>query len=143
MVVDAQAPMVGFDVGAFLPISIRYPWFPQVIEAGLSQENPITSEMQSLILPWTSPLEVLVSDAPQVSEENGQEGASDAAPAPAVEVLARSSERSFAARAPYDLNPQSRLRPPAEGVAPQVMAVAMSGRGWRWPGNGWTAERSS
>jgi ABC-type uncharacterized transport system involved in gliding motility auxiliary subunit len=55
LVVDAQSPMVGFDVGSFLPLAVRYPWFPQVVAEGLSKTSPITSELQSLVLPWTSP----------------------------------------------------------------------------------------
>jgi ABC-type uncharacterized transport system involved in gliding motility auxiliary subunit len=112
MVVDAQAPMVGFDVGSFFPLSVRYPWFPQVVEEGLSRDNPITSEMQSLVLPWTSPLTPILGDT--VSTVT-------------IEALARSSVRSFASFAPYDLNPQSRATLPDAGVGPQTLAVALTG----------------
>jgi ABC-type uncharacterized transport system involved in gliding motility auxiliary subunit len=113
-VVDAQAPLVSFDVGTFFPLSLRYPWFPQVVESGLSRENPITSDMQSLVLPWTSPLEVVPADT--VSETAARS-----------EVLALSSERSFAKSAPYNLNPRERVAPPQTGMEPQVLALALSG----------------
>lgn len=113
LVVDGQAPLVGFDVGTFFPLSIRYPWFPQIVEDGLSRDNPITSEMQSLVLPWTSPLQIVGSDTSGI----------------VIETLARSSkERSFASTTPYDMNPQRRIQLPQTGPAPQILAVAMAGR---------------
>jgi ABC-2 type transport system permease protein len=114
LVADAQAPMVGFDVGTIFPLSLRYPWFPQVVESGLSRDNPVTSGLQSLVLPWTSPLGTVPVDT--VS------GASVSA-----EVLARSSERSFAANSPYSLNPQQRITPP-DTWEPQDLVVALTGR---------------
>jgi gliding-associated putative ABC transporter substrate-binding component GldG len=115
LVADAQAPLVGFDIGFFLPLSIVYPWFPQMTEKGLSRTNPVTSEMQSLVLPFVSPLVPVPVD-------------SSAGASIAVEVLARSSERSFARTAPYDLNPQNRVTPPAGSLAPQDLVLALSGR---------------
>lgn len=115
LVVDAQSPMVGFDVGSFLPLAVRYPWFPQVVAEGLSKTSPITSDLQSLVLPWTSPLVLTPVDS--------SFGASVRA-----DVLARSSPRSFAAQEPYDLNPQTPLSLPASGASPQVLVAALSGR---------------
>jgi ABC-type uncharacterized transport system involved in gliding motility auxiliary subunit len=46
----------------------------------------------------------------------------------AVQVLAKSSPRSFVASAPYDLNPQTRLTLPAAGLEPQDLAVALTGK---------------
>ncbi len=115
LVADAQAPMVGFDVGYFLPLSVRYPWFPQVTGDGLSSSHPITGDMQSLVLPWTSPLTLVSPDTAS--------GASVAA-----DTLAVSSERSFTAAPPYQINPQQKLAPPAEGFHPQLLAVALTGR---------------
>ena len=114
LVVDAQSPMVGFDVGSFFPLAVRYPWFPQVVREGLSSNNPVTSDLQTLVLPWTSPLGVTLPDSSAGSHVT-------------AEVLAKSSDRSFAANAPYDLNPQSRLTLPASGVGPQTLAVALTG----------------
>jgi gliding motility-associatede transport system auxiliary component len=115
LVVDAQSPLVGFDVGLFFPLTVRYPWFPQVVKEGLSAQNPITSTLQTLVLPWTSPL------VPTTVDTSG--GASVS-----LEVLARSSPKSFPAQAPYDLNPQSKLLPPPSGMDPQDMAVALTGK---------------
>jgi ABC-type uncharacterized transport system involved in gliding motility auxiliary subunit len=115
LVVDAQAPMVSFDVGFFIPLSVRYPWFPQVVSEGLSKQSPITSEMQSLTLPWVSPLAPVPVDTAAGGEVER-------------EVLARSSDRSYARTAPYDLNPQSRLAPPPEGSEPLPLAMALVGR---------------
>ncbi len=111
LVVDAQAPLVSFDVGFVIPLSLRYPWFVQSLDTGLSRDNAITSDLQSLVLPWTSPLRL---------------SAPDSGGAVSAEVLARSSERSFAKSAPWDLNPQSKVTPP-DAFEAQDLAVALSG----------------
>jgi len=115
LVVDAQCPMVGFDVGSFFPLSVKYPWFPQVVSDGFSKDNPITSELQGLVMPWTSPLELVPADTSSGAQVH-------------TEILARSSDRSFAAQSPYDLNPQKRISLPSSGVGPQDLVVALSGR---------------
>ncbi len=121
LVADGQCPTVGFDVGFFLPLTVRYPWFPQVTEKRLNRKQPITSAMQSLVLPWTSPL------TPVPVDSSG--GASVR-----VDTLAVSSEQSFARTAPYDLNPQSRVEPPRTGMHPLLLAAALSGRfPTHWP----------
>ena len=107
LVVDAQAPLVSFDVGFVLPLSVRYPWFVQVISEGMDPENPITSDLQSMVFPWTSPV---------LADSSAGE----------VQVLARSSERSFAKGAPWVLNPQSQITPP-EVFESQPVAVALRG----------------
>jgi ABC-type uncharacterized transport system involved in gliding motility auxiliary subunit len=101
-------------VGTIFPLSLRYPWFPQVVENGLSRDNPVTSDLQTIVLPWTSPLNTVPVDTAS--------GASVA-----EEVLARSSERSFAANSPYTLNPQQRITPP-DTWEPQNLVVALTGR---------------
>jgi gliding motility-associatede transport system auxiliary component len=115
LVVDAQAPMVGFDVGTFFPLAVRYPWFPQVVPEGLSKKNPVTSDLQALVLPWTSPLVPVPVDTSAGAHVT-------------TEVLARSSTRSFSAPAPYDLNPQSRVSLPPSGVESQDLVLALHGK---------------
>src|SRR5262249_32984396 len=113
LVVDAQAPMVGFDVGSFFPLAVRYPWFAQRVRDGLNNKNPVTSSLQSIVLPWVSPL----APAPPDSGKGAHV---------AVQVLAKSSQRSFAASSPWDLSPQAHLALPTSGVEPQDLVVALS-----------------
>lgn len=115
LVVDAQCPMMSFDTGQFFPLSVKYPWFPQVVSDGFSKDNPITSELQGLVMPWTSPLELVPADTSSGARVQ-------------TEVLAKSSDRSFAAQSPYDLNPQKRITLPSSGVGPQDLVVALTGR---------------
>jgi len=115
LVVDAQSPLVSFDVGAIFPLSLQYPWFPQVVQEGFSEQNPITRDLQQLVLPWTSPLLPL---DPDTTAGAGVER----------EVLARSSDRSFAASHPYQINPQVRVTMPESGTDPQDLAYALTGR---------------
>ena len=112
LVADSQSAMASFSQG-YMTFSVPYPWWPQIIGAGLSRDNPITATMDALVLPWSSPVAAAPPDTSGAIE---------------FDVLARTSEQSFAKTAPYDLNPQSRMRPPAAGLEPQPMAVALRGR---------------
>ena len=115
MVLDSQAPLVGFDVGSFFPLSVRYPWFPADRTPGAVRRRARSpAEMQSLVLPWTSPLQLTGADTAGTGEVQAT-------------VLARSSDRSFTSRAPYNLNPQNRVALPTEGVGAQILAVSLSG----------------
>lgn len=113
LVADGQSAMASFSQG-YYSFTVPYVWWPQIAAQGLSPENPITSRMDALVLPWTSPVDV----APVDSASGAQVSAT---------VLARSSDRSFAARMPYDLNPQGNVQPPPTGLESQPLAVALTG----------------
>lgn len=123
LVADGQAAMATFSQG-YMQFTVPYPWWPRVGAEGLSADHPVTATLDALVLPWASPLELVPADS---------------AGGAAIEVteLVRSSERSFSATMPYDLNPQGRVRPPQDGTEPQLLGVALTGRfPSHWRGQG-------
>ena len=46
----------------FLPIVQPYPYFVVIVKNNFSKENVVTSQLESLMLPWTSSLEVLTKE---------------------------------------------------------------------------------
>jgi ABC-type uncharacterized transport system involved in gliding motility auxiliary subunit len=45
-------------------ISVPYPFWVKIAKENFDQQNPIVSQLESLVLPWASPLEI-------VKEKNG------------------------------------------------------------------------
>jgi ABC-type uncharacterized transport system involved in gliding motility auxiliary subunit len=94
---------------------IAYPWWVRVPGADLDRENPVTSRLEDLVLPWASSLEPV-------------------APAPAgvtATVLAKSSREAFAVSGDYDFSPQPRSRETAGQKTPAAgrpLAVLLSGK---------------
>ncbi|HEX29873.1 TPA: hypothetical protein ENG04_07300, partial [Candidatus Poribacteria bacterium] len=72
----------------FVTYSLPYPFWVKVIRSGLNKEHVVTSELEDIVLPWTSSLEP--------KEGN---------PSVKVEVLASSSRYSWTIRSPYNLSP--------------------------------------
>ncbi|NNF06867.1 MAG: GldG family protein [Candidatus Eisenbacteria bacterium] len=110
LVADGQSAMASFSQG-YMSFTVPYPWWPQVTRDNVSPDNPITATLDGLVFPWTSPVGFVDGDS--LGE--------------GYDVLVKTSTRSFAAGPPYDLNPQSRLTLPGQGVEPQTLAVAISG----------------
>jgi ABC-type uncharacterized transport system involved in gliding motility auxiliary subunit len=73
MVLDRSNAVASFS-GAVMTYHLRYPFWPQVRAEDLSPDDPITGELSSLVLPWTS----------SISLSDRIEGS--------AEVLARSTE---------------------------------------------------
>jgi len=114
LMADGQAATATFSQG-YMQYSLPYVWWPQISGNGFEKENPITATLDAVVLPWPSPLNAIPPDTSGGGSVT-------------VEPLVKSSERSFAARAPYDLNPQSRPKLPAEGVGARTLALALKGR---------------
>jgi ABC-type uncharacterized transport system involved in gliding motility auxiliary subunit len=51
--------MVPFNSGGFFQFVVPYPFWPKVTKKGFNQENPITSKLESLSLPWPAPLNIV------------------------------------------------------------------------------------
>lgn len=118
----------------FFAYSVAYPLWPRITTqlSGFNPEQPITSRLESLTLPWTAPLEVNVAiDAPAKID-----GASYVPPAatnadqPDVRatILCQSTEQALTQQGRYELNPQTLMATPPTG-APRVMPLAVLLRG--------------
>lgn len=57
LVLDVSNALAPFDTGVFRVV-IQYPFWVKVIRGGFAQDNPAVSELEALLLPWTSSLDV-------------------------------------------------------------------------------------
>jgi ABC-2 type transport system permease protein len=102
--------MATFQQG-FMSVTQSYPYFVKAVRQNLSEESAITNQLDSIVLPWPSSLELTVKeDVPIQSTE-----------------LAKTSEAAWAAQSPYNLNPNGILRPPPTSQKVYTLAVGLSG----------------
>lgn len=92
LVIDESCAFATFSAGYFR-YTVPYPLWPIVQKPGLSAESPITKDLESIVLPWTSSVDTV----------GGYDGLE-------VRVLARSSNRSRSDGRNLDLNPQRDFR---------------------------------
>jgi len=95
----------------FVTYSLPYPFWVKVIRSGLNKEHVVTSELEDIVLPWTSSLEP--------KEGN---------PSVKVEVLASSSRYSWTIRSPYNLSPNQNFASRIKERKSYPLVVALSGK---------------
>ena len=98
----------------FMSVTQPYPYFVKAIEENLSRENTITSQLETLVLPWPSSLELTLKQGEEVAKAQGT-------------VLAKTSEFGWTAQAPYNLDPNAVSRPPPGTQKVYNLVVALSG----------------
>jgi ABC-2 type transport system permease protein len=130
LVQDRQCENAGFSQG-YIRYTVPYPLWPKIAGKGLSQENPITSRLDALVLPWCSPLQVLVAEAPAAKGGPAPAAPADS-PQPDVKatVLARTTATAWLQKGRFDLTPpgpMQQVRVPEKGESYPV-AVALVGR---------------
>ena len=103
----------------FMSVTQPYPYFVKVIKQNLSPDNTITNQLESLVLPWPSSLELTLKQG----EETEGEGAAKVQGT----VLAKTSEFGWTAQAPYNLDPNAVSRPPPGTQKVYNLVVALSG----------------
>ncbi len=109
--IPPRSATAGFTSG-FMRFMVRYPLWPMIAKEGLSQENPVVSKLESLILPWVSP----------ISE-------SDMKPAGVTfQKLAWTSDQAWTMSGFYDLNPQQEWQRPPEKIKSYTVAAALTGK---------------
>lgn len=120
LVLDRSNTHASFRSG-FMTYSLPYPYWPKVIKKNLSDEHVITNQLESIVLPWVSSLEITAAIGSSQSKEDTESGE---VPVMAVE-LAKSTQYAWSAQSPYDLNPQKQHRP--SNTKQFTLAVALSG----------------
>ena len=118
LLLDRYHDSATFDRG-FMRVTQPYPYFVKAMKKNLSSENTITSQLESLVLPWPSSLELTLKE----NEETEGAGVAKVQGT----VLATTSEFGWTAQAPYNLDPNSVLRPPSGQQKVHTLAVALSG----------------
>jgi len=106
LVMDASCGhvMVPRNLGMFtINERLPYPYFVRVTESGFAKDNPVVSAQSDLMLGWVSPLTRAANVPGGVT----------------VSVLASSSEQSWIATEPFELNPQPQYALPVADMMTQ------------------------
>ncbi len=131
LVKDASCQMATFSQG-YMAFSVQYPFWPAVYNQGLDQRSPVTSKLESLVLPWAAPLEVTAALATPEGATKGEEPPpppSESQPGVTATILARTSDKSWTESGSYDLNPQSATARSSRPTGQRYpLAVALSGQ---------------
>lgn len=90
-------------------VAVPYPYFVRVGKTGFDQDNPAVSPISEIVLPWASPITLLVDKEDSLTSESRVK----------AKVLAHSTEKSWLGQGTMDLNPQQDWQ--------NVMASAASG----------------
>jgi ABC-type uncharacterized transport system involved in gliding motility auxiliary subunit len=106
-------------------VALNYPFFVRVGESGFHKDNPAVSGLSDLILPWVSPLSLLVDDA----DSNAQ---GDSSTPVTATVLVHSSPKSWLDEGPgFNLNPQqdwgSKIKENQDKLRPYNLVVYLHG----------------
>ncbi len=98
----------------FMQFSVDYPWWVRVPGAALDREHPVSSRLESIVLPWASSLDP----------------ASPASGDVKTTILARSSREAYAVSENYDFSPQPRreVDPARTPAADRPLVVLLAGR---------------
>lgn len=105
--------LASFSSG-FVQFRIAYPWWLRVPGAALDREHPVSSRLESIVLPWTSSLEPSVPAGSDVT----------------ATVLARSSKEAYVVSGNYDFSPQPRreVDPSRTPAADRPLVLLLTGR---------------
>ena len=110
MVLDRSNANAAFKSG-FMTFRLPYPFWVKVIPEGFYPDNPAVSNLESLVLPWTSSLTVLEEKPDTIT----------------VTPLARSTPLSWIRQGFYSLDPQQRFVTPGMETASYILSLVASG----------------
>jgi gliding-associated putative ABC transporter substrate-binding component GldG len=127
IVLDASCGQVQIPqrFGQFtMNVAVNYPFFVRIGESGFNHDNPAVSGLSDMILPWVSPLKLMVDEADSAAQ-------ADSAAVKAT-VLVRSSPKSWLDEGPaFNLNPQQdwgmQLNENADKLQQHPVAVYLNG----------------
>jgi gliding-associated putative ABC transporter substrate-binding component GldG len=110
LVLDRANANAAFRSG-FMTFRIPYPFWVKIIQEGFSPDNPAVSNLESLVLPWTSSLTVLEEKTSALT----------------VTELARSTPLSWIRKGFYSLDPQQRFLTPDITTDSYPLVLSLSG----------------
>jgi gliding-associated putative ABC transporter substrate-binding component GldG len=110
MVLDRSNANAAFKSG-FMTFRLPYPFWVKVIPEGFYPANPAVSNLEALVLPWTSSLTVLEGKPDTIT----------------VTPLARSTPLSWIRQGFYSLDPQQRFVTPGMETASHILIFVASG----------------
>lgn len=107
----AQASFGRSTGGMTISYSVPYYYWPKIIKKKFAPHS-ITSQLENLVLPWTSALEIIAPEGGEVK----------------VTELVKSTEHSWTAQSPYNLDPQQRFYQTPSDRKSHPLAVELSGK---------------
>ena len=111
LVLDQLNENASFKSGPY-NIMVPYPFWVRVVRQNTQTDHPIVGNIETMVMPWVSPLEVLQDKL------GGRQ----------VAVLAQSSPYSWTMKGYFDLTPRDDIAVPEESAMRQhVLALALSG----------------
>ncbi|MCK5459972.1 GldG family protein [Candidatus Parcubacteria bacterium] len=109
LVLDVSNEVVNIPTG-FFPIMMNYPFWPKILAENFDQDNPATANLETAFFPWASSLEIL-------SDRIGDKQ---------VFELAKTTEKSWAIKENFNLDPQQQFIP--QGQKQNILAVSVFGK---------------
>jgi ABC-type uncharacterized transport system involved in gliding motility auxiliary subunit len=109
LVMDRSNEMAPFSSG-YMQFYVNYPLWVKVRSEGFNGESPIVNRLESLVLPWTSSLEITIDTMPDRE----------------ALVLAASTPYAWTQSSPFQLNPNL-LPKPAGATGDEFLAVLLKG----------------
>ena len=111
LVLDQLSENASFKSGPY-NVTLPYPFWVRVVRQNTQTDHPIVSSIETMVMPWVSPLEVL----------------RDKLGSRQVAILAQSSPYSWIMKDYFDLTPQEESAvPDKNAMHQQVLALALSG----------------
>lgn len=110
IVADKRNAMAMFSSGR-VRFRVPYPMWPMIGSEGFHPDIPAVSQLESLVLPWTSPLIFHPEKSPGLEKSD----------------LVKTSEVSWRMESPYDLNPQQNWDITEADLSQSVLAMECQG----------------
>jgi len=110
LVLDRFNEVAPFSQG-MIRFFVPYPYWVKIQKRGFDSKHPVVQRLESLVLPWTSSLEITLDSASTVN----------------AVVLAKSSPHSWIQKGFFNLNPQAIRRPSKDGTEEHALVVLLNG----------------
>lgn len=111
LVLDRSNANASFQSGLFT-ISVPYPFWVKIARENFARDLPIVNQLESMVLPWTSPLEILNDKTTGIQ----------------VSELFKSTKYSWTQKDFFDLTPKEQYFPPPQEMKERLLGVALSGK---------------
>jgi ABC-2 type transport system permease protein len=111
LVLDRSNASASFQSG-YYAISVPYPFWVKIIRENFARDNPVVNQLESMVLPWASPIELVKETAAGVR----------------VTELFKSSKDSWVQKEVFDLSPKEEYFPAPADMKERVLGAALSGR---------------
>ncbi len=128
LVLDASCGQVQVpqNFGGFrMNVAVPYPYFVRVLPQYTNQNIPAVASVNELLIPWASPITLLVDSIPMSGKVKNSASNGDKVMGT---VLVKSSEKSWTVSGYFDLNPQQKWAPPENKVSQSNLIVYLSGK---------------